>query len=108
MRQAVGLHTGVVTAIQLPVDDAADAEARAEGIADEIVVALGAAEGRQFLIDLRQHAAQGLAVGVQVTVVVDEYGNAEPILEERAQSHAVAEGREIRQVTGLPVPGRRS
>ena len=99
MREAVGLHAGVVAPVQLAVDDAADAEARAESIADKVVIALGTAHVLQFRIDLRQDAAEGLAEGVQVAVVVDEHGHAELLLEERSEGHAFAEGREVRQVT---------
>ena len=95
--QAVGFHAGVVSAVQLAVDYAANPEAGSEGVANQVFEALGTAGGGQFLVHLGEGAAQGFTEGEEVSVVVDEHRNAENFLQVRPQGHAVAERREVGQ-----------
>ena len=96
--QAEGLYTGVVAAVEAVVNNNANAESCTECVANEVLVLLGRTELPEACVNFGQDTAQCLAVGVEVAVVVYEYGNAEFVLEERAQCHAVAERGEVGQV----------
>ena len=98
MAQAEGFDARVVAAVEAVIDHDAHAEARAEGVAHQILVAFGAVQRFEPGVDLRQGSAQRLAVGEQVAVVVDEDRDAERRFEERTQRHAVAERREVGQI----------
>ena len=88
----------VVAGQQLPVDDCAGAESRAERDAQQVPVALRRSARLQQRVDLGQRARDGFAVGEQVAVVVDEYRNAEAPFEVGAQCDSAAKGGEVRQV----------
>ena len=96
--QAEGFDAGVVAAVEAVVHDDADAESRAEGVSDEVPVLFRASERLETGVYLGQCAAEGLAVGKQVTVVVDEDRDAELGLEEGAESHTFAERGEVGQI----------
>ena len=98
MGQAEGFHTRVVAAVELSVHHHTHTESGAEGIAQQAVEAFAAAGLGQAAVDLGQGAAEGFAVGKQVAVVVDIYGQTEFMLQEGAQSHAVAKRREVGQI----------
>ena len=88
----------VVAAQEPSVQDDAAAEAGSERDAQEILVALRASGRFQGGVQLRQDAREGLAIGKQVAVVVDEDRKAEDVLQVRPHRHAVLEAREIGQV----------
>ena len=52
----------------------------------------------QTVVDFGEHTAECLAIGEQVTVVVDEYRYAELLLKERAERNTLAERGEVWQV----------
>ena len=103
--QAEGLDAGVVAAVEPAVDERSDTEARAEGVAYEVVEALGASGRFEAGIYLGQDTAQGLPVCVQVAVVVDEHGYSECVLKERPESNAVAERRKVGQIAAYDTVG---
>ena len=96
--EAEGLDARVVAAVEPAVHDHADSQSRTEGVSDEVLVFLGTAELFEPGVHLGQCAAQRLAVGEQVAVVVDEDRNAELRLEEGPEGDAFAERREVREV----------
>ena len=93
------------SAVELAVDDAANAAAGAKGIANEVAEALVAAVFLQFVVYFRKGAAEGLSKGKEVSVVVDEHGNAEDFPQVRSQGHAVTERREVGQETANDAGG---
>ena len=96
--QAERLDARVVAAVQFAVHHHTHAESRAEGVAQQVLIALRASGFFGPCVHLGQGTAQGLAVGEQVAVVVDEDRNAERHLEERPQRYALAERREVREI----------
>lgn len=52
----------------------------------------------QLLIHMRKEAGNGLAVGKQVAIVVNEYGNAKNLLKHWPKRHATSKGRQIAQI----------
>ena len=52
----------------------------------------------QLLVDIGQEAGDGLSVGEQIAVVVEEHGDPEHLFEHRPQGHAAAEAGQIAQV----------
>ena len=98
MAQAEGLNTRVIARVQLALGHKAKAEARTERIAQKGVVALGAAQSLQTLVDLGKCSRQSLAIGVEVGVVVDIDGDAELLFQEGAEGHSVAERWEVGEV----------
>ena len=88
----------VVADEQLALADDPAAEARAERDAEQILVLFRAAGRLQFLVDVGEEAGDGLAVGEQVAVVVDEHGDLELLFEHRSQGHAAAKAGQIAQI----------
>ncbi len=97
--QAESLDARIVAAVELPADHHTDTQSRAESVAQQIAVTLGAAGLFEPGVHLGQGPAEGLAVSEEIAVVVDEDGDAELHFEERPQSYAVAERGEIGEVT---------
>ena len=97
MLQAEGFHAGVVAPVEAPVDYGSDTETGSESISDEVVVAFCTACFSKFGVDLRKCSAEGLAISVQVAIVVDEYGYSELLFQEWSERDSVPEGREIRE-----------
>ena len=91
MLEAEGFDAGVVSAVEFSVDDHSDSESCAEGVADEVVVFLGAAGLFQAGVDFGKGPAEGFTVGIEVSVVVDIYRDSEPVLEEGAEGDTVPE-----------------
>ncbi len=103
--QAPRLGARVVARVQArPLADQSEAEARAEGVAQEVAVTLGAAGTTEPFVHLGQRSAERLPVGEQVAVVVDEDRQTEPILQIGTQRHAVAERGEVGQITADDPP----
>ena len=92
------LGSRVVTAVEAIVDHHTHAEACAEGVAEEVAVDLGRAEFGEFGIDFGKDAADGLAVGKEVTVIVDKHGDSEFLFKERTEGHTIAERGEIGEI----------
>jgi len=97
--QEADFHAGgVVAEEKVAIADEAATETGAEGDAHEIAVAPGATGLLEEAIDVREEALEGFAVGEEVAVIVDEDGNAEVLLEHRAEGDAATEAGEIREV----------
>ena len=88
----------VVPAQEPSVQDDAAAEAGSERDAQEVMVTLRASGRLQGGVQLRQDAREGLAIGEQVAVVVDENRESEDIFQVGAHRDAVLETREVGQV----------
>ncbi len=73
MRQTECLYTGVITAVQFAIYNNADTKTCTECITDEVIILLGATTCLKFLIDGRQRAAQCLAIGKEVSIIINIY-----------------------------------
>ena len=91
MLEAEGLHAGVVATVEFAVDDRSDSKTSAERVADEVVVTLRAAGLRKSFVDFRKGTSESLAIGVEVSVVVDVNRNSECVLKEWSESDSVPE-----------------
>ena len=96
--QAEGLDARVVASVELAVCHKAHTETCTEGVAEQGLVTFCTTQRLQFLVHRWQSTRQSLAIGVEVSVVVDIYWNTELLLKEWTESHAVAERWEVRHI----------
>lgn len=96
--QAECLHAGVIAAVESSVDYRTDAEARAEGVAQQVGVFLFATHRGYPGVYFGEQSLHSLAKCEEVAVVVDVDGYAEAAAKYLAESHPVAERREVGQV----------
>ena len=104
-RQTEGLDAGVVAQIEASVDHRTDTQTGAEGVAEDVLILLFAAQFSHTLVDLGQSTGHSLAEGEEVAIVVDKHGQAEFLLQERAEGHTVAETREVGQEAAYDAVG---
>ena len=103
--RAVDFRAAVVAHEHLVVGGDADAEARAEDEADEVVVLLHAAGRTDFLVEHGECARQRLAVGEQVGVVVDEDGQPELTFQKGSQCDPALKTGEVGEPVGKDTVG---
>ena len=99
MLETESLHAGVIATVKLTVDDSTDSQTCAERVADEVVVTLRASGLRKPFVDFRKHAAESLAIGVKVAVIIDINRDSKSVLKEWSESDTVTERREVRKIT---------
>ncbi len=92
----------VVAQEELPVVHHSPAETGPQREGDQVPEAPSLSRLGEPLVHPGQESPQRLAVGEQVAVVVDEDGNAVPVLEHRSQRDAAAEGGEVAEVADDP------
>lgn len=97
--EAEGLHTRVVSHVEFAVADESESESRAEGVSQQVAVAFAAAGLGQTVVYLGQGSREGLAVGIQVGIVIYIYGYSESVVQEGAEGNAVTERGEVGQMT---------
>jgi hypothetical protein len=103
--QAESLYTRIVSTVEVTVDNDSDAESRSDGVANEVVKALLGTHVFKALIDFRQYATEGFAIGEEVAVVVDEYGHTEALFQHRAECYAITERGEVGKETSDDAAG---
>ena len=96
---AVDFAAGRVVAVhQHLINNYSSAEARADGHAEQVLVAFRVALLLQQLVHLGKQAVEGFAVGKQVAVIVDENGDVEFVLQHGLQRHTAAKMGQVLQV----------
>ncbi len=96
-------RVGIVAQIQLAGRDDTSSKPCPQSDAEEIVEAFGGARLRQHLVGLGEQPGDGFAVGEEVTVIVDEDGDAESLLQKGPQGYPASVGGQVAHVVDDPM-----